>query len=61
MHGRQLTSEDTDYELHIIGEAFDLVEVGNSENRHILVAVHLRHKVGVMRQVVPGEEEKKNT
>lgn len=43
------TAKDVDDKLNTPGEAFYLVEAGDSRNRNKLVGVHLGHEVSVVR------------
>ncbi len=49
------TSQNLSNEVDVAGKFLDGVEVGNCPNRHVLVRVHLRHQVGVVSEVLPGE------
>ena len=47
-------SEYLSDKLDITGQLLDLVEIGNDCNWYKLIRVHLRHKIRVMSEVLPG-------
>ena len=52
-----LTSKNLDHQVSVLRETLHLVESSHGGDQDILIRVHLRHQVLVVRQVLPANQD----